>query len=211
MKVKSSEPTLDREADLMRAGARYLACLDEVGRGALAGPVVLGALLLTMPLTPQPKGVRDSKLLTPTMRERILPSIEQWASAVAVGSASAEEIDALGIMSAMGLAGQRALHRLGAEVDVVLLDGNTNYLSHYTEIDVVTQVKADLTCAGVAAASIVAKCHRDAQMVQLESVYPGYGFDSNKGYASAQHVQAISELGISPVHRSSWSLPGLPH
>ena len=214
------KPTLDRESELLHAGARIVACVDEVGRGAIAGPVVLGVTLLTAPLFPMPAGIRDSKLLSSKARQRILPQIEDWALSTAVGSASAEEIDELGIMKAMGLAGQRALerisllridaHNLDPRDDVVLLDGNINYLKGYTDLRVVTQTKADLTCAGVAAASIVAKCHRDSVMRELALAYPGYGFESNKGYASAQHIQALSDLGASAQHRRSWTLPGIP-
>lgn len=214
-----TEPTLDLESELLHAGARVVACVDEVGRGAIAGPVVLGVIVLTAPLIPMPAGIRDSKLLSSKARQHMLPQIQEWASSTSVGSATADEIDELGIMKAMGLAGHRALeqislqqknsHILDPRFDVVLLDGNINYLKGYTDLRVVTQTKADLTCAGVAAASIVAKCHRDSTMAELALTYPGYGFESNKGYASAQHIQALSDLGVSAQHRSSWTLPGV--
>lgn len=213
------EPTLDLESELLHTGARLVACVDEVGRGAIAGPVVLGVVVLTSPVSPIPTGIRDSKLLSAKARQRMLPQIEEWASSTSVGSATAHEIDELGIMKAMGLAGQRALEQISLQqnksyildpsVDVVLLDGNIDYLKGYTDLRVVTQTKADLTCAGVAAASIVAKCHRDSTMADLALAHPGYGFESNKGYASAQHIQALSHLGVSAQHRSSWTLPGV--
>lgn len=209
MTTRANEPTLDLETEILKSGVLHLACIDEVGRGALAGPVVLGVVVLSLPLNPQPRRVRDSKLLSPQVRQQLIPDIQQWARAVGVGRASAEEIDAFGIMKAMGLAGQRALQGLSARIDAVLLDGNFNYLRDFTHVKVMTKTKADLTCAGVAAASIIAKCDRDAHMEQLDRLYPGYGFSSNKGYASPAHVLALTELGVSPVHRSSWSLPGI--
>jgi ribonuclease HII len=184
--------------------------MDEVGRGALAGPVVLGVALLTVDIGIPPAGIRDSKLLSAGAREALLTPIQEWAIETSVGSAGAAEIDQFGIIPAMGLAGRRALAGLTTVPDAVFLDGNMNYLGEVDATAVFTQVKGDLHCAGIAAASIVAKCFRDQLMRELDISIPGYHFARNKGYSSPTHIQAIAEQGVSQQHRSSWKLPGVP-
>lgn len=218
-------PTLRAERRLLRQGYRAVACADEVGRGALAGPVTVGMVMITATTPPAPAGVMDSKLLTAARRESLAPRIQQWAPH-AVGHASSDEIDELGIVAAMRLAGLRALRALDLQPDLILLDGNQDYLgatrqgSLFDQVDaephppvpeVRTQVKADLTCAGVAAASILAKVARDALMVQAASSYPEYGWVANKGYASADHLAALRRLGPTDLHRVSWQLPERSH
>lgn len=195
-----------------------VACVDEAGRGALCGPVHLGVVLITAETTTAPKGVRDSKLLRPERRQELAPRIRRW-TAHGVGSASAEEIDELGILRAMQLAGRRAISLLPVVPDCVLLDGHHDYLtdvvppslfdSHpaFLMPPVVTRVKADLSCAGVAAASILAKTERDALMVELAAEHPDYGWHENKGYAAPEHVEALKRLGPTRHHRVSWKLP----
>ncbi|MCV2396091.1 ribonuclease HII [Actinotalea sp. M2MS4P-6] len=216
-------PDLRLERSLLRAGARVLVGMDEVGRGALAGPVSVGAVAVDLTTRSGPRGVADSKLLTPAARTALLPALSRWGVARAVGHASPEEIDALGIIGALRLAGTRALAALGTEVDVVLLDGSHDWLTRPAgeldlwELDVAppdqepvvhTRVKADQRCASVAAASILAKCERDALMVGHAADHPAYRWDENKGYGAPEHLQALRTVGPSALHRRSWNLPG---
>lgn len=224
-------PDLRHERSLLRSGARVVVGMDEVGRGALAGPVSVGAVAVDLRTRACPPGVADSKLLTPLARERLLPALGRWGIARAVGHAGPDEIDALGIIAALRLAGHRALASLGAlgvVPDVVLLDGSHDWLSRprQGELDLAarnpadevvagvgpapavrTRVKADRTCASVAAASVLAKCERDALMVGLDGSHPAYGWAGNKGYGAPEHLAALRELGPSPLHRCSWRLP----
>lgn len=205
------------------SGARYVAGMDEVGRGALAGPVTVGVVVIEPATRALVEGVRDSKLLSASQRERVLPQIRSWCTCHAIGHASAGEIDAVGIVSALRIAALRALAALSVAPDVVVLDGVHDWLSDSADplaeamapptynlnASVITQVKADRDCASVAAASIVAKCQRDAYMVELSEQYPAYGWASNKGYGSATHVEALRQFGPTELHRRSWNLPGL--
>lgn len=217
----SVAPTLRFERRLLREGATAIACSDEVGRGALCGPVTIGMVVVTAATRTAPQGVRDSKLLSPEARERLAPRIRRWADAAAVGHASSSEIDQIGIMAAMRLAGHRALAQLAIEPDTVLLDGNHDYLTPpgqdslfgpHSDLravpPVVTLVKADMRCAAVAAASILAKTERDALMVELSAEHPQYGWAGNKGYSAPEHLRALVEFGPTPHHRLSWRLPG---
>ncbi|WP_395694193.1 ribonuclease HII [Nocardioides sp.] len=216
-------PSLRVERRLLRDGLASLAGLDEVGRGALCGPVTVGAVLVTEQTRTAPQGVRDSKLLTAEARQRLVPRIQRWATAYAVGHAGPEEIDRYGIIAALRLAGHRALAGLGVAPGTVLLDGNHDYLSPPAQAamfdaptvlervpPVVTMIKADLRCAAVAAASILAKTARDDIMVRLAADHPEYGWADNKGYAAPEHLDALAALGPTPHHRVSWNLPGRP-
>ncbi|MFT4287250.1 ribonuclease HII [Nocardioides sp.] len=223
----TAAPTLRFERALLRGGATRLAAVDEVGRGALSGPVTIGMVVVTAETRTAPQGVRDSKLLTPQARERLVPRIRRWAVCWSVGHASPTEIDAFGIIPALRLAGHRALAGLSAPPDLVLLDGNHDYLTppeqdgppaerHSGDPDlladvppVLTRVKADLTCAAVAAASILAKTTRDALMTSLHDQHPEYGWAENKGYSAPAHIEALARYGATAHHRRSWSLPGL--
>ncbi|MCZ4498169.1 MAG: ribonuclease [Marmoricola sp.] len=215
-------PSLRVERRLLRGGLTTLACSDEVGRGALCGPVTVGMVLVTEQTRTAPQGVRDSKLLSAAARRRLVPKIQRWAAAYGVGHASPQEIDAFGLTAAMRLAGHRALVLLGCEPDSVLLDGNHDYLSHPEQEallgppvvlervpPVLTMIKADLRCAAVAAASILAKTARDEILVGLSAEHPDYGWADNKGYSAPEHLAALVELGPTPHHRVSWSLPGV--
>ncbi|CAB4885217.1 MAG: ribonuclease HII [Actinobacteria bacterium] len=205
---------------MLRSGLTAVACVDEAGRGALCGPVSVGVVVVRADTKPAPLGVRDSKLLSAEQRLDLLPKIMRWA-VHAVGMASADEIDRLGIVPAMRLAGHRALAALPLVPDQVLLDGSHDYLSEpaqtsifgadaegYAIPAVVTKVKADLHCAGVAAASILAKTARDALMIEWSADYPEYGWAGNKGYGAPDHLEALTRLGPTRHHRVSWSLPG---
>ncbi len=216
-----SAPSLRIERRLLREGRQAVACSDEVGRGALSGPVTVAMVVVTEQTRTAPQGVRDSKLLSPQARQRLAPLIRRWAPMHGVGHASPEEIDRYGIVPAMRLAGHRALAQLEIVPDTVLLDGNHDYLSVPEQealfgppgvIDVVppvlTMIKADLRCAAVAAASILAKTERDDLMVALAHEHPEYGWDVNKGYAAPDHIAALTAHGPTAHHRRSWRLPG---
>jgi len=245
---------LKRETAWFEAGARTVAGMDEVGRGALAGPVSVGVVVVDATTRRAPRGLTDSKLLAPALREEMVPKVRRWGLAWAVGHASSAEIDDVGIIGALRLAGRRALATVaaaGVEIDAVLLDGSHDWLSDpqpdlldvlddlgpapddgaavpvvpgvraYRPLDpaslpapvpslgVRTLVKADVQCASVAAASVLAKCERDALMRELAGEHPAYDWHQNKGYATAAHVRALEEHGPSILHRTSWNLPGV--
>lgn len=219
----SVAPTLDYERRFRGSGARLLAGIDEVGRGALAGPVSVGIAVVDLQQQKLLADVRDSKLLKVADRERLVPLVRDWSVASAVGHASANEIDALGIIGALRLAGNRAWFAVlaaGVTPEVVLLDGSHNWLSPDLQpslfddapaepgcdAPVHTLVKADMQCLSVAAASIIAKVERDAMMCELHTQYPAYGWDENKGYGTAAHKEALRTAGTTPYHRVSWQL-----
>ena len=224
----SRKPSLRVERALQRDGHRLLAGMDEVGRGALAGPVSVGVVVIDDVCRSAPVGVKDSKLLSPQMRERMVPKIQRWATAYAVGHSSPGEIDQYGIMVALRLAGTRALAALPVIPDLVILDGNYDWLTdpervglfgfvdHRSDrvavapcVPVRTMVKADLYCSSVAAASVLAKVERDAMMVALAADVPGYAWELNKGYSAPEHFAALKSRGPSTHHRRSWRLPGV--
>jgi ribonuclease HII len=201
------DPTLDTERSLFADGVRVVAGMDEVGRGAIAGPVTIGIVAVNSDVAEMPVGLRDSKLMTPKRREAMVSTVQQWSFAWATGSATAQEIDAFGIMSALGLAASRALQALGIQPDVIILDGNTSFLlEEEGGPRVVTRVKADQDVACVAAASVIAKVERDALMTQLHEQFPHYGWSSNKGYGAKVHTDAIATHGLCDFHRKSWNL-----
>ena len=206
-----SDPHLEVETGMHAAGARYVIGCDEVGRGAIAGPVAVGLCVVDSGLGAPPQGLRDSKLLSEKRREELAPLAAGWALYSAVGLASSDEVDRFGIVAALGIAGRRALvtlHEAGARVreSVVLLDGSHDWLSPALTrpLPVQTRVKADRDCVSVAAASVVAKVHRDRLMIDADAVHPGYGWSGNKGYGSAAHFAAIAELGATDFHRRTW-------
>lgn len=217
-------PSLRQERALLRSGHHRVAGVDEVGRGALAGPVTVGVVVVTADTPTAPTGLRDSKLLTPAARERLVPRLRRWAGAWGVGHAEPEEVDDLGILRALRLAGARALAQAGLRPDAVVLDGDYDWLQRPEPPAacaslpgalgplpaVRTQVRADERCAAVAAASVLAKVARDQLMVQRAAHHPVYGWDRNKGYSAPEHVAALAEHGPCGQHRRSWRLPGCP-
>ena len=209
-------PGLAVERALLTAGASVVIGCDEVGRGAIAGPVGVGMAVLDPDRKRIPPGLRDSKLLPEPARVALEPRVRSWAAASAVGLAGNDEIDAGGISAALGTAGARALGGLlavgvGLSGAVVLLDGNWDWLTPGLVAAglpvlprVVTRIKADRDCAAVSAASVVAKVHRDGLMIERHDVHPVYGWRSNKGYASRGHYAAIGEHGPCDLHRRTW-------
>jgi ribonuclease HII len=213
----STVPTLRHERVLLREGARLVIGMDEVGRGAIAGPVAVGLSIVDLDTRTAPEGLKDSKLLAEPKREALQPKVARWARHASVGLASNERIEAIGIIAALGLAARRAIDAIrdqGVDLTgaVVLLDGSHDWLSPAIDraLPVVMRVKADRTCAAVAAASVLAKVHRDRLMIDNDALHPGYVWTSNKGYASAEHYAGIERVGASPLHRWSWlKQPGL--
>ena len=200
----SGYPTLNLERELWARGFRRLAGVDEAGRGALAGPVAAAVAIL--PPDPQIeetlRGVRDSKQMTPSQRESWAEKLPALLLDFGVGFASPEEIDALGILPATRLAVRRALEALRAPPDYLLLD----YLKlPRVDIPQHSLPKGDRRVLSIAAASVLAKTHRDALMRACEAQYPGYGFARHKGYGTAAHRAALQTLGPTPLHRRSFA------
>lgn len=199
------ESLASHEWALTDRGVLVVAGVDEVGRGALAGPVTAGACVFARDVMID--GLDDSKKLTAVARERLHAEIERRALAVAVGHASPSEIDAVGIGEAIVVAMRRALASLQLEVEHVLVDGRHVELGFPTT----AIVKGDATVRAIAAAAVYAKVTRDRMMAELASEYPAYGFAHNKGYGSADHLEALTALGPSPVHRMSFAPCCQPH
>lgn len=210
-------PTLRLERTLLKEYPLLIG-LDEVGRGALAGPVVVGATVMDTAGSRKrvPEGLRDSKLVPEARRQPLAARAAAWVQGSAVGWATAAEVDRVGIMRALGLAASRAIDGLllGADAAraLVLLDGNHDYVSavHPTRLTVRPVVKGDRDCASLSAASIIAKVARDTHMEQLHPSHPQYRWDRNKGYASADHRAAIREHGLTDWHRASWAIADAP-
>ncbi len=179
---------------------QLVAGVDEVGRGPLCGAVVTAAVILD-PLNPI-EGLNDSKKLTEARREALFPLIQERAIAWCIARAEVEEIDQLNILHATMLAMQRAVAGLSVRPDRVLVDGNRCPILPMPSEPV---IKGDARVPAIAAASILAKVARDREMCELDLVYPGYGLASHKGYATPVHLQALAELGATPIHRRSFS------
>jgi ribonuclease HII len=211
-------PSLDSERRIFERGNRFVIGIDEVGRGAIAGPVAVGVSLIdkTNPnLESWPEKLQDSKLMTAKSRSEITQPLVDWVSSYAVGFSANTEIDAVGISEALRLAAGRALDELFKDANfrkmiaedgaVILLDGSQNWLGKVSYgLDVNLQVKADTNCVSVAAAAVLAKVTRDSLMQELDQQYPGYGIAGHKGYASAAHIAALRSLGPSAIHRVTW-------
>ncbi|HQU26496.1 MAG TPA: ribonuclease HII [Acidimicrobiales bacterium] len=210
-----------RERELLAVG-RAVVGVDEVGRGALAGPLCVGAVLLERGADP-PRGLTDSKRLTPERRRALVEPLLEWAAAWSLGSASAEEVDAWGVTTALAVAAGRAVDGLATRPTHALVDGPWNLLRTPRDVPLATPlpptsraegvpvtpvVKGDLHCASIAAASVLAKVARDDLMVALAADWPDYGWAHNKGYGTPDHLAALRRLGPTPHHRVSWRLPG---
>lgn len=207
----STDPTLEWENELFAEGFSVVLGIDEVGRGAVAGPVVVGISALGSARSEFPKGLRDSKLISESKREALIGPVSEWVDAIEYGESSALEVDTLGIIRALSLAGERALRKLHARGvplngSVMMLDGSHNWLkgADLPAAEVRVRPKADRDCALVAAASVWAKVHRDRLMIEWAQAEPRFGWDRNKGYGSAGHFEAIAEFGPHPEHRVTW-------
>jgi ribonuclease HII len=199
-----SQPTTAYETALLDAGVRWVAGIDEAGRGALAGPVVAAAVIL--PLSDDDgmmvlEGVRDSKQMTHRQRSSASDRIRSVARSWGVGSASHQEIDDIGIVAATHRAMRRALTSLSPSPTYLLLDYE---ILDEDERPQTALVRGDVCCLSIAAASVLAKVERDRRMVEFDRSYPGYGLAQHKGYGTLAHRNALDRLGPSPIHRRSF-------
>ncbi|MFT4660719.1 MAG: ribonuclease HII [Patiriisocius sp.] len=175
---------------------------DEAGRGCLSGPVVAAAVIL--PKGFRDPGIDDSKKLSMTMRERLAPIIMKKALAYGIGVVDHQEIDEINILNASFLAMHRALDQLMVKPDMILVDGNR--FNAYPDITHTCIIKGDEKFLNIAAASVLAKTHRDKLMLDFNEKYPGYGWERNMGYPTKEHRQAIINIGVSPIHRLTFRL-----
>ncbi len=196
-------PTFDEESQLIRQGYRFIAGIDEVGRGPLAGPLIAAAVVLPFDISePWLPLVRDSKQLTADMRAHLYPLIGGAAVSIGIGSAPHKIIDAMGISRATAFAMSAAVSHLYPRPDFLLID----YVK-LGEIDIPQKsiVRGDSLSMSIACASIIAKVVRDRLMVEMDRVHPGYGFASHKGYATREHLECLRRLGACPIHRKRFS------
>lgn len=207
-KYKKQEEKIEEEKRRMEemyiyerkyADFQYICGIDEVGRGPLAGPVVAGAVIL--PKDCDILYLNDSKKLSEKMREALYDEIMEKAIATGIGIVSPQRIDEINILQATYEAMSMALSKLEIKPDLLLNDAVTIPGVSMKQVPI---IKGDAKSASIAAASIIAKVTRDRLMVQYDDVLPGYGFASNKGYGSASHIQAIQEMGATPIHRQSF-------
>ncbi|MFK0298469.1 ribonuclease HII [Brevundimonas sp. NPDC090276] len=199
-KIDRSFPNLMLELEARAAWNGHVCGVDEAGRGPWAGPVSAAAVILNP--DDLPPGIDDSKALTEKRRALLEPEIKARALAWGVGFASVEEIDALNILHATGLAMRRAVEALAHAPVHALVDGNYRFK---LPCAVTPVVKGDSRSLSIAAASILAKTARDRLMIEMDATYPGYGFASHKGYNAPIHQQALNTLGPCPEHRRSWA------
>lgn len=200
-------PSFEHEIQYHQQGIKFIAGIDEVGMGALAGPVCAAAVI------PPPENIitninkapiiRDSKLLSAKQREEAATWVKKNAVAWAVGKANVKEINTLNIKKASHLAMRRAIDVLAVKPDLLLVDGTPS--QPHSKIPAVNIIKGDQICWSIAAASIIAKVHRDNIMIKLDKNFPTYKWSSNKGYASQAHKQALSDNGITKHHRASYA------
>ena len=197
-------PTLEFESALWNKGISLVAGIDEVGRGALAGPVYAGAVILPArtSILEELSGVRDSKQMTPEEREEWAPAIRERAHAWSIGRASCKEIDRWGIVPSTYLAARRALRLLAVAPEHLLLDFIT-----LDKVDVpqTAILGGDIRCLSISAASVIAKVARDAELRKLDKRFPSYGFAAHKGYATEEHMLAITKYGPCAQHRYSFA------
>ncbi|MGN0817359.1 MAG: ribonuclease HII [Candidatus Coproplasma sp.] len=188
------------ERELLAQGKKLICGVDEVGRGPLAGPVVCAAVI--MPLDDMIEGVDDSKKLSAKKRERLAEEIKQRAIAWAICRVEPQIIDSINILQATRLCMKNAVESLSPSPDFVMVDGNMTL-----DISVPQRyiIKGDANSYTIGAASIIAKVYRDGLMAEYAEDYPGYGFERNAGYGTAAHVQAIKQMGLSPIHRRSFT------
>lgn len=220
--TSSPHDLLEYERPLLARG-EVVVGIDEVGRGALAGPMTVGAVVLRE-LSAPPEGLNDSKLLSANQRTSLVEPLSRWAAEWSLGSVSAHEIDQWGLSLALAIAATRALDALASPPTHALIDGSFNLLRgpsdvrlgappaprlRYATLSATTIVKGDQRCATIAAAAVLAKVHRDALMVSLHDECEEYQWAQNKGYGAPGHLEALRRRGASEHHRTSWNLPGV--
>jgi ribonuclease HII len=217
------DPTMRFERRLLREGHTCVGGVDEVGRGAWAGPLMVGVVVADASTPRAPVGVRDSKMLTAMSRRARAIEIRSWSVTWSVGAASAGEIDEVGLSAALTLATARALDDLACVPSALLVDGSFDFVSPRYGTDteagaigysrapsVQTLVRGDQRSACIAAASILAKVTRDALMEEYGSAMPDYGFERHKGYGTRGHRGAVDRHGLTSLHRASWRFAASP-
>ncbi len=201
-KIWNAEEKLQYERALQKKGYRYIAGVDEVGRGPLAGPVVCAAVIMPLDDESIIVGVDDSKKLSAKKREQLAEEIKKRAIAYTVVEVSEKTIDEINILEATKLGMKRALETLSIAPETVLTDGNMTLDIPFEQASV---IHGDALSYSIGAASIVAKVHRDKLMDEYAEIYPQYEFLSNKGYGTAAHIKAIKEYGLCPIHRRTFT------
>jgi len=202
LKAKPETPSFFEERRLRAQGYRHIAGIDEVGRGALAGPVVAAAIVLPSRLKAHWAGlVRDSKQLTPKKRELLYDHISEIAIAIGIGSVDCLAIDTLGIVRATEMAMKQAIDQLSPPADFLLIDFMSLTGVRLPQKGI---VDGDSRCFSIACASIIAKVTRDRLMTELDGVYPGYLLGQHKGYGTGEHLACLHRLGPSPIHRRTF-------
>jgi ribonuclease HII len=201
-KIWNAEEKLQYERSLLARGYKYIAGVDEVGRGPLAGPVVCAAVIMPLEEGCIIDGVDDSKKLSEKKRTMLAKQIKERALAYCIFEVSEKEIDEINILEATKLGMKNALAGLAIAPDTVLTDGNMTLDIPYPQKSV---VHGDALSYSIGAASIVAKVYRDRLMDEYAKIYPAYAFEKNKGYGTAAHIQAIKEQGLCPIHRRTFT------
>ena len=202
-KTKPAKPTLAEENGLSVQGYKFIAGLDEVGRGSLAGPVVAAAVILPQPAKfPWLKSVRDSKEISAAKRNVLFANIKEEAIAIGVGIIDHHVIDSVGILKATIIAMYQAIEQMPQSPDFLLIDALTLPRLHTPQKGI---IKGDKLCISISCASIIAKVTRDRIMIELDQLHPGYGFAEHKGYGTKQHLACLQRLGPSSVHRHSFA------
>jgi ribonuclease HII len=201
-KVWNADEKLQYERALLAQGVQYIAGVDEVGRGPLAGPVVCAAVIMPLDDESIIVGVDDSKKLSAKKRETLAEEIKKRALAYTIVEVSEKEIDEINILEATKLGMKKALETLEIQPQSVLTDGNMTLNIDFPQRSV---IGGDALCYSIGAASIIAKVYRDKMMDEYAKEYPQYAFDSNKGYGTAAHIQAIKEYGLCPIHRRTFT------
>jgi len=200
--LKSNRPTFLEEQKLWNSGYKFIAGLDEVGRGTIAGPVVTGIVVLPETLSGEwVSHINDSKRMTPKRRQYVLGHLQDSAIALQTGISSVEEVDQLGIVEAVQLAMKRSVCSIPITPQFLLMDA---FELNGIDIPQKAIVKGDSLSMSIAAASILAKETRDSLMVALHEKFPEYGFDSHKGYGTKKHIEALKLYGPCPLHRKTF-------
>ncbi|MBS4536069.1 ribonuclease HII [Clostridium sp. D2Q-14] len=195
---------LSIEKEIWNNGYQYIACIDEVGRGCLAGDVVACAIVMPKDLIIE--GVKDSKKISPKKREKLYDIIYDKSIAIGIGSVDNNVIDEINIKKSTHLAMKKAIENLNTKngekikPDMLLIDAEK------LDIDIEQRniIKGDEKCHGISAASIIAKVYRDRKLIELAKIYKGYAFERNKGYGTKEHRDAIKKLGPTPIHRMTF-------
>ena len=201
-KIWNAEEKLQFERALQAKGLQYIAGVDEVGRGPLAGPVVCAAVIMPLDEDKLVVGVDDSKQLSEKKREQLAEEIKARALCYTIVEIDEKTIDEINILEATRLGMKKAIESLEIPPEVVLTDGNMTIDTHFPQRSV---VHGDALSYSIGAASIIAKVYRDNMMDELAKTYPHYGFEKNKGYGTAAHIQGIKEHGLCPIHRRTFT------